>query len=224
MQDILQIVVKYLKTVPPLKMAWHLAWIFCMLCMLSITYIITFNFKPIMDHWERSRSIEHFRSEMSNSIAVDARVNHELGNIIQSTRADRAYIFRYHNGIPSVAGVPFMFHSNTHEVIRPGTSRVIMFNQRLPSSLNVSMNVEFSKNNCVSFNNLGENTNSVNYWYWQTRGAQSMIRCPIYTRTGDVLGFVGLDYTNNLLDDSTVENERKLKASAILLSRLFETN
>ena len=224
MQDILQIIVKYLKTVPPLKMAWHLAWIFCMLCMLSITYIITFNFKPILDTWERSRSIEHFRSEMSHSIAVDARVNHELNNILQAARADRAYIFRYHNGIPSVAGVPFMFHSNTHEVIRPGTSRVIMFNQRLPSSLNVSMNVEFSKNNCVSYTGLSEHVDSMNYWYWQTRGAHSMIRCAIYTRSGDMLGFVGLDYITHPHDHDNSDNELKLKASAVLLSRLFETN
>lgn len=224
MQDILQIVLKYLKTVPPLKMAWHLAWLFCMLCMLSVTYIVTFNFKPILDHWERSRSFEHFRSEMSNSITVDARVNHELGNLMQATRADRAYIFRYHNGIPSVAGVPFMFHSNTHEVIKPGTSRVIMFNQRLPSSLNVGMNMEFSKNNCVSFHNLNEHVDSVNYWYWQTRGAHNMIRCAIYTRNGDILGFVGLDYISTLSDHDSAENELKLKASAALLSRLFETN
>jgi hypothetical protein len=224
MQDILKIIIKYLKSVPPLKMAWHLAWIFCMLCMLSITYIITFNFKPIMDHWERSRSIEHFRSEMSNSIAVDARVNNELNNILQATRADRAYIFRYHNGIPAVAGVPFMFHSNTHEVIRPGTSRVIMFNQRLPSSLNVSMNVEFSKNNCVIYNGLSERVDGVNHWYWQTRGSHSMIRCAIYTRSGDMLGFVGLDYIANPTDHDHADNELKLKASAVLLSRLFETN
>lgn len=223
-QSIIQLFLRYVKTVSIWRMFAHLIWLACLLVMCSVTYIVTFHFQPVLDAWQKSRSINHFRAELSTSIAIDTRVNQELQSTLKETGADRSYVFRYHNGIPSVAGVPFIFHSNTHEVIKPGVSRVILFSQRIPSSLNTSSNQDFTRRLCKVYTHLDDDQNSVNYWYYQTRQAQSMVRCPIFTSQGDILGFVGLDFITDASEHTLQEADRYLKSVANNLGRIFDKN
>lgn len=224
MPNILEIITRYLRATHPLRMAWHLLWIFCLLAMLSISYIITFHFVPVMDLWQRSKSMTHFRQELSTTLAVDQSINQELQRLLDETGSHRAYLFRYHNGIASVNGIPFMFHTNTHEVIKPGVARVIAYNQRLPISINANMNGEFARRNCVTMTNLERQAESLNYWYYQTRGAYSMIRCAVYTAQGDLLGFVGLDFVDRTPADQVRSKERDVQHTAAALSRILDRN
>lgn len=168
--------------------------------------------------------MNHFKTELSTSIAIDTKVNQELHSLLNDTQSDRTYVFRFHNGIPSVAGVPFIFQSNTHEVIRAGVSRVILFSQRIPSSLNSNSNHEFSKRLCVNYTHLDDNHNSIHYWYFETRQAKSMIRCPLFTKHGDILGFVGIDYMSDIIEDLAMQSEKKLRSVAANLSIIFDKN
>jgi hypothetical protein len=177
-----------------------------------------------LEAWQKSHSINHFRAELSTSIAIDTKVNQELQSLLSDTPADRSYVFRYHNGIPSVAGIPFIFQSNTHEAIKPGVSRVILFSQRIPSSLNTTSNQVFTRRLCKAYKHLDDDQNSVHYWYYQTRQAQSMLRCPIFTNSGDIIGFVGLDFLNDASDESLQESERYLKSTANSLGKIFDKN
>lgn len=221
-KSVLELLFRYFRTVHPLKMAWHLIWIMAVLAMLSITYIVSFHFLPVMELWQRSRSFDHFRTELSTSVAVDHQVNTELQQVLQRTHADRAYVFRYHNGIPAVGGVPFIFHTNTHEVIRPGVNRVISLMQRIPSSINVHMNQEFIQNRCVTLNDLDLDTTGHDYWYYQSRGSIHLVRCAFYTTQGDLLGFVGLDYVNRSNPVSLDQVSSQLRESAQRLGIMFQ--
>lgn len=221
-KSVLEILYKYFRTVHPLKMLWHLVWIMLVLCMLSITYIVTFHFLPVMDLWQRSRSFEHFRTELSTSVAIDHLINQELERILNLTEADRAYVFRYHNGIPAVGGVPFIFHTNTHEVIRPGVNRVISLMQRIPSSINVHMNREFLQNHCVVLKDLDLDTTGHDYWYYQARGSIHMVRCAFYSAQGDLLGFVGLDYLNRNTSIEFDQKVQQLRHSAATISQIVQ--
>lgn len=221
-QSILQLLLKYFRTVHPLKMLWHLIWITLVLCVMSATYIVTFHFQPVVAIWERSRSMEHFTYELHTTIAIDTQVVAELQKALDSTHADRTYVFRYHNGIPAVGGVPFIFHTNTHEVIRPGTTRVIGLMQRIPSSINVVMNQSFARGRCIVLDDIDKDANDHDYWYFQSRGARHMIRCPIYARQGDLIGFVGADYVNEGPRPALDLYESIIKQSATALGIILQ--
>ena len=223
MKDIVEIIVRYLRGTHLLRLMLHLVWIFCLLSMLSVTYIMTFHFTPVLELWQRSQSMKTFGQELSTTIAVDQAVNQELQKLLDATQGHRSYLFRYHNGIPTVNGVPFIFHSNTHEVIRPGITRVINQNQRLPTGINSSSNVEFSRRRCVVMLDIDRNIDGANYWHYQTRGAISMVRCAVYTNQGDMLGFVGIDFVertpNGVVRSREDEVQKAAAAIAVILDR-----
>jgi hypothetical protein len=222
MTFLFQIVMRYLKTVHPLRMLWHLVWIFCVLSMLSTTYIITFHFQPVMDLWMKSESMNSFAKELQTSVAVDTQTKEELNKLLAVTNASRVYVFRYHNGTPSPNNVPFIFFTNTHEIIKPGANRVIDLNQRIPASLIHDMNIEFVKDKCVMLNDINKNPNSANYWLFQTRNSIATIRCPFFSSKGDLIGFVGIDFTESTQDSALQSSGKKVHESAKNLTKIFD--
>lgn len=166
--------------------------------------------------------MQHFTHELNTSIHVDTRITEELQKVLTATLADRTYVFRYHNGIPAVGGIPFIFHTNTHEVIRPGVNRVISLMQRIPSSINVHMNQEFARGKCITLTDIDKDITGHDYWYYQARGAKHMIRCPIYSRQGDLIGFVGIDYVNDGRSSELSGHEVTLKQSALNLGQILQ--
>lgn len=221
-KTILDTVLKYFKNTTVGRMLFHLLWLFCILCMLSTSYIVTFHFQPVIDLLRHSQSLEHFRSELATSIAVDTQVNNELTNLASATNSQRAYVFRYHNGIPSVNNIPFMFHTNTHEVIRAGANRSIVFSQRLPTSVTHTMNVEFVRRKCVTLKDIDSNPDSSHYWQFQMRNSLSMIRCPFFSPTGDLLGFIGVDYTDRVNAEVLRTAEASVESSSQRIGRIFD--
>ena len=220
--ETLKLFITYLRTVHPLKMLLHLFVVFCLLSMLSFSYIIAFHFEPVFELWQRSRSMNHFAKELQVSVAVDTEVNQTLNQLLSTSNANRAYVFRFHNGIPSPNSVPFIFHTNTHEVIKPGTNRVINYGQRLPSSLISGMSTEFLKRKCVTYTNLHQRPESNLYWFFESRAAVHMTRCAFFSKTGDLLGFVGVDYTEYGSISTVRSNEEQVRQSAEQLSRIFD--
>jgi hypothetical protein len=76
----------------------------------------------------------------------------------------------------------------------------------------------------MTFTHLDDNQNSINHWYFETRQARSMLRCPIFTRDGDIVGFVGLDWLQDAHVESLRDTERKIKSSAAALGKIFDKN
>ena len=188
--------------------------------MFTVTYILTFDFQTIVDIWKKSH--HNFGQELHTSVEVDSAIKPELEKILLETNSNRVYIFRYHNGTPSPNNVPFIFFTNTYEIIQPGTNRLINLSQRLPASLIHDMNVEFTKDKCVSLNNLDKQPNGANYWIYQTRNSASTIRCPFFSKDGDLLGFIGVDYINNVADSVLKTSELLLHNSARTVTQIFD--
>jgi hypothetical protein len=115
-----------------------------------------------------------------------------------------------------------MFHSNTHEVIRAGTSRVIRFGDRIPSSLIHSENVEFMNRSCVVINNINLDKNGANYWLFETRNALAVVRCPFFTANGDLVGFVGVDFIESRSSHSLLETKSALEKTALALGLIYD--
>jgi hypothetical protein len=222
MTEMLKVFLTYLRTVHPLRMLWHLFVVFCLLSMLSTSYILAFHFQPVFDLWQRSHSMNNFTKELQTSVAVDSSANQNLSQLLAATNSNRAYIFRFHNGIPSPNNVPFIFHTNTHEVIKPGTNRIINFGQRLPSSLISNMSQDFLRKRCVTLTNLNTRPDSANYWLYESRAALHVIRCAFFSSSGDLLGFVGIDYTEMTASAVVRTHEDAVRNSAEQLSKIFD--
>ena len=224
MTELFEFIVRYLRVIHPFRMIWHVILLFFVLCMLSMSYIITFHFQPAMDLWIKSRGVAHFTQELKISVKVDAEINGELNRLLSSSKGGRAYIFRYHNGTPSANNVPFIFTTNTHEVISAGVNRVIRFGDRLPSSLIQRENIDFMEHKCAILSNINADVNSASYWLYETRGAIALVRCPFYTSNGDLVGFVGVDFVQPILKDQLLKVQTEVEKSATSLGFIYDQN
>lgn len=215
-------VLKYLKTTTVWRMFLHLIWLMCLLMILSSSYIITFHFVPVLELFKKSHSLTHFSSELATSINMDQQVNSVLQSVLTQTQASRAYMFRFHNGIPSVNNVPFIFHTMTHELISPGTPRVIVFSQRLPTGILGMANTDMINRRCVILKDLDQITDSMNAWHFNMRGAVAVVRCPYFSSRGDLLGFVGVDFKETPSEDLITQAHDITKTAAERLNLIFQ--
>lgn len=220
-KNILEIFIGYLTLTSPKLLFIHLLWLIIASCTLSTTYIVTFHFTSVLNLWKEAHDVQNFSQNLRVSAAQDLEINTTLQTLLETTKSNRAYVFRYHNGLAAVSGVPFFFQSLTHEVISPGTSRVMKFEQHLPSSINIAMNNQFMMNRCASVQNADDDKDSQNYWFYQIRAAKSLIRCPIFMPNGDAFGFVGIDYLADQSVDFIAENTEKTRSVAVRLANLF---
>ncbi|MBY0378876.1 MAG: hypothetical protein K2P99_00590 [Burkholderiales bacterium] len=212
---------RYLSNNSKLTLVFHLVWIIVACISLSTTYILAFHFPSLLKVYEEAHSIRAFDKNLKVSLKQDDEINKILTQVMNENKASRAYIFRFHNGLAAVSGIPFFFQTNTHEIITPGMSRVLPFSQRLPASINVPMNTQLANNKCVILNKISADPNNQNYYNYQSRGAEAMIRCPIFLDNGDLLGYVGLDYSSPISDLYLKETETSLRSTARSLSLLF---
>lgn len=166
-----------------------------MVCMtLSISYILAFHWSTVVQIYTQAHDIKGFSQNLKSSVETDNRLNELLNDIRIRTGGVRSYIYRYHNGLAAISSVPFFFQTNTHETISPGTSRLMPFEQRIPTSFNIAINNQYVKNQCAVVLNADSDKDHQSYYYYQSRGAKAFIRCPIYMGNGDLFGFVGIDY------------------------------
>jgi hypothetical protein len=217
--SILELVLSYLSNTKPVLMFIHLVWFTIVCAILSMTYLVSFHFTNLIDIYQEAHNIQKFNSNLVFSMQQDSAINANLNELVSKTHANRAYLFRYHNGLAAVSGVPFFFQTNTHEVISPGTPRVIQFEQHIPASINLAINNKFMMNQCAIIPKADEDKDSQNYWFFQNRGAKSIVRCPVFMPNGDLFGFVGVDFTDrvDIKDLNQIENEIKIVANSLAL-------
>lgn len=220
-KNVIESFFNYLSSTPTTLLFLHLLWIIIASCALSTSYILAFHFTSILTIYREAHSVKNFNSNLKLSVGKDLEINTALQTILEATKANRAYIFRFHNGLAAVNSVPFFFQSITHEVISPGTTRVMQFEQHIPTGINMAVNDDFIKNQCATIKNADDDKDSTKYWYYQIRSAKNLIRCPIYMNNGDLFGVVGLDYLGGITTDQFKEYEIKLKNTAIILSAIF---
>lgn len=104
----------------------------------------------------------------------------------------------------------------THEVIANGATRIMQFEQRIPASMHMAINNDFVQDHCAVIEEADKDPSSQNYYFYQSRNAKALIRCPIYMENGDLFGFVGIDFANELPKDSSkIVEDVKNKATDI---------
>lgn len=217
----IELVLNYFSTTPPILLLFHLAWLIVASCALSSAYILAFHFTSVVSIYREAHSIREFGQNIMVSSRQDQAIGLNLQRLLESSGANRAYVYRYHNGLAAINGVPFFFQTMTHEVISPGTSRVMQFEQRIPASINIAMSNQFVQNRCGVVDHADSDRDSQNYWYFQHRGARSLVRCPIFMQNGDLFGFVGVDYTGDVDDARLLAVADTVRDSATAIGALF---
>lgn len=220
-KNLLEVFIGYLTSTPPKLLFIHLLWLIIASSTFSMSYVITFHFTSVLNLWKQAHDVQNFSNNLKFSAAQDLEINNILQNLMENTQSNRAYVFRYHNGLAAVSGVPFFFQSLTHEVISPGTARIIKFEQNLPASINIAMNNQFMMNRCAMVQHADGDKDSQNYWFYQMRAAKSLIRCPIFMPNGDAFGFVGIDYLMDPSQEIMSDGVEKTRSAAVKLANLF---
>jgi hypothetical protein len=219
-----QILINYLTTTSPVLLVVHLLYIMLVSATLSASYVVAFHWSTIVQIYKQAHDIKGFSTNLKSSVETDNKLNVILSEIMGSTGGKRAYIYRYHNGLAAVSSVPFFFQSNTHEVIAPGANRLMAHEQRIPASFNIAINNQYVRNQCSFIRDTTVDRNSQNYYYFQSRGAKSFVRCPIYMRNGDLFGFVGIDFADTTTTPSMDKIQRTIASAAQTIGNIFETS
>lgn len=214
--SIIEIVVNYLSKTSPGMLFLHLLWIALATMVISCGYIFAFHFTSLVNIYQEAHNIRNFNVNLRLGARQAQEIETSLQRLNEDAKSNRAYVVRYHNGLAAVNGVPFFFQTMTHEAISPGTPRLMEFEQHLPASVGAMMSAQFLQNRCAILENANSDQNSRNYWYFISRGATDIIRCPIYAANGDLFGYVGVDFTSDRdVDIPNVTNLVRETATAI---------
>ena len=145
--------------------------------------------KPIIDYAESNIATEDL---VLGNIKNDLLINDGLSELLDSTRADRAYIFRFHNGVTYYTGSHKSRMSCDYEVVSRGISSEAQRLQNIPTALYIDWISEVIANRMIH-----PDVNKVS----DSRARQSLIQQGIkglavmpYYREGNLIALIGVDY------------------------------
>ena len=88
------------------------------------TPIITkYSMEKSIDAAEKNKELTHIR-DLENRREVQPQIYLVLDNLLESTKADRAFIIELHNGSQNINGVPFLHGTVTYERVREGVENI----------------------------------------------------------------------------------------------------
>ena len=216
-----QIAVNYLSNTRPMMLAIHFLYIAMVSMVFATAYVVAFHFTSLVSVYEEAHSIQSFSTNFKTSVENDNAIYANLNRLLNENGGMRAYVYRYHNGLAAISGVPFFFQTMTHEVISPGTSRIMNFEQRIPASIHLAINNAFVNDKCTSIRDTNRDKDNQDYYFWLSRGAKHLIRCPIFMSNGDLFGFVGVDFASDISEpDSSM---KRIKDATSEISKIFQT-
>jgi hypothetical protein len=218
--SMLQILVDYLKTTHPVSLVVHMIYIAVVCAILSTSYIVAFHWTDVVQMHNSYVSEQDINENFALDLDTNTQVNYKLQSLLTKVDGMRVYVYRYHGRLDTISGVPFFYQSNIFEMISPGATRLMDYEQRIPAGIHMAMNNEFVKDRCVLIKDTTTDTDSQNYYFYTSRAAVAMERCPIFLDNGDLFGFVGIDWDSSL-GSSNITGE--LHAVAAELGKIFST-
>ena len=171
-------------------------------------------------HTDIKRLIELKWSETDvviSSLENDLIIERALKTLLDETNSDRAYIFRFHNGVTYYNGTHKSKMSNDYEVVREGVTTQAEALQDLPTSLYLSwiknvINLEMFVTDLNKMEDL-----RVKYML-QQQGIEAIAVAPYY-RNGKLFALIGVDYirkqttldVDNFRSNSNAQKNKFLK-------------
>lgn len=164
-------------------------------------------------------------SSINDRIHINTPVMEILNSAQESIKANRIVIAELHDGKSNVSGVKFAFVSATYEVVQPGTAKLLLDMQNLPTSMFTGYWKELGQGECrkinVNLENIERNENAVEASY-AAYGVDYAIICPIFQPNTDLILGVITGFWNKDINNISEEHDIKvLQSNALILSGIL---
>lgn len=148
-----------------------------------------------------------------NRLEGDVMIQESLYEIMNETNSDRAYIFRFHNGVTYYDGSHKSKMSCDYEVVREGISEEAQRLQDLPVGLYANWILSVVNNKMVysDINHIQDLRIKV---LLKKQGIKGIAVLPYY-RDGKILALIGVDYVIKVNEQENDINQLKVKVKQV---------
>lgn len=160
--------------------------------------------------------------EDSNISKIERELEMYLAEVLRETGANRASLFRYHNGGKDYNGRSFLRMSMTNEVVKGGTALIQHQSQNLFRSMFYGL-IRSLEDNGYDFVDDIENIKEADtgfYRYLRDFDIAAKYSVALYGFTGKIIGFINIDFANkNDVDLERITNclnGKKVKIETLL--------
>jgi len=180
-----------------------------LLILLFVSFILFYYKSLITEVVESKVKKDEIKHDIKNSILIHQLLN----DLMLRYKADRGYIFRFHDGIQFYDGTHKNHQSLAYEVCNRGISSEAMQLQNLPTSLFPRFLQEIMLNRmCYSdINDIKENATRIAL---HEQGIKSLVACPIF-KDGKFTAYVGLDFVKDSINKDFNYHEFKNQTDEI---------
>lgn len=159
--------------------------------------LVLYSYQPLITKVvEKKIEKDPVKEDITNNVLIQQMLN----NLMIKYGSDRAYIFRFHNGISFYDGNHKNHQSLAFEVCNKGISTEKQYLQNLPVSLypNFLQQVMLNKMIYKDINDIQEETTKISL---NEQGIKSVFVAPFF-KEGKFVAYVGLDYVKNQYNDT----------------------
>jgi len=135
-----------------------------------------------------------------SSLDNDIAITDSLDDLLETTKADRAYIFRFHNGVQYYNGTHKSKMSCDYEVVRLGVQREAERLQDIPTGL-YSRWIKDVIRGQMFITDVSKMTDLRAKHTLQQQGIKAVAVVPYY-RNGQVFALIGVDYITEQSEES----------------------
>ena len=176
---------------------------------------VLFYYKPLITELVETKvkKPDEVKKDINNSVLIQQMLN----DLLLKYKADRSYIFKFHNGITYFDGKHKNHQSLAYEVCGRGISSEKMQLQNLPTSLFPVFLQEVMLNKMIytDINEIKENATKIAL---KEQGIKSIIVSPVF-KDGYFIGYIGLDFVKDYMDCDI--NYREFKKNTDEIGRLL---
>lgn len=168
--------------------------------------------------------LENLKNNREANVQKGQEIREILSRIMYGLGADRAYLFQFHNGGINLGGIEFLKLSNTHEVVNSGIRPQIKNLQQLPISAFANFVKSVGTGKPFYVHNV-EDLKDKDLGLYETltmQGIKSIYAVGVYDYNNSPLGFVGIDYTKQVTDLTTAQQNTLENASYQISGYLYK--
>jgi hypothetical protein len=159
--------------------------------------LVLYSYQPLISEVVKKEiDKDPVKEDINNNVLIQQMLN----NLMLKYKADRSYIFKFHNGIYYFDGNHKNHQSLAFEVCNNGISSEKQYLQNLPVSLypNFLQQVMLNKMIYKDINDIKEETTKISL---NEQGIKSVFVAPFF-KEGKFVCYIGLDYVKSQYKDT----------------------
>ena len=179
----------------------------------------------LLDNFVRSQGKKEHDELVALRREVSVVINKYLERVVLLARANRAYVFEYHNGTVPLGGLPFLKMSCTYEALHKASPEQHK-RENMPLLLFSSFADRVYTNDVVvlDVNNRTEGESPFMYEMLVERGVAITVRARITDLNKKVIGYAGVDYCDPVDEENVDHATSVMKEAATELGALLSVD